>query len=702
MSPERSLGAFSRRLNGGLASLVLGRTQWGGFASQGRQRQVIDEFQAQGISGPYTLSRPDGTLGSELVELLTRDRNQPARIISRASQVRYVDYTLEAFTGRLVFRHPVASIDERLNPVFIRVTYESRQSGDAFWVYGAEARFTPIHALSIGGSASQDDDPLLKRSIVSGDATLRLGSAVTLSGEVAQSDSGTTLFDLGGHKSLLSGPGGTSGQAVRFEAVVAAKRLALKLRTLRTDLKFDNPSSGAVAGREEQGFDVRGGLTRTTALFGTGVRTRDLATDGLRKGVLFGVSQQLPHRIGMEGIWRWSEEGALPATALSGPLLPNTSSSLGGKLTLPMPWIKRGTVFGEGEQELTWFNRHRFAVGGDIQVTSKTRLFARHENVASLSGPFGLNDFQQQEVTVVGLASDDFRNGHVFSEYRMRDAAAGREAQAAIGLRNRWALGERLIADAGYERVILVRGGSGASMALTSALEYTGSPLWKGTVRGEWRRLDSNDQWLSGATMERKLSRNLAALGRTEWFRSIGEGRADGRSQFGFAYRGTETNRLSLLARYDNRIESMNGTTFYNRVTHVLSTHANWQPRARTTLSGQLASKWATNDHDGLFTRNSVKLVAARALLDLSRRFDVGALGRTEFGGGLRYGAGGELGFLAARNLRLAAGYNVFGYGAADMLGEERTDRGPYLDFGYKFDPFWGGAARDAGPGASR
>ncbi len=694
VSPARSLGAFSRRLNGGIGNLVLGRTEWGGFASQGHQRQVIDEFRAQGISGPYTLSRTDGTLGSELVEVITRDRNQPARIINRVSQVRFVDYTLEAFTGKLVFRHPIASIDEQFNPVFIRVTYESDQAVDKFWVYGAQARVTPIPALSIGGAASQDEDPLLKRSIVSGDATLRLGTVFTLTGEVARSDSGQSLS--------FSDVSPKSGKASRLEAVLATKRLGLKLRTLRTDINFENPSSGSVAGREEQGFDFRGGLGGRTTLFGNGLRTRNLATDGLRRGTLFGISEALPHRIGMEAIWRWSKEGAIPASALSGGTVPSTSSSLGGKLTLPLPWIKNGTVFGEGEQEMTWYNRHRFAVGGDIQVTQKTRLFVRHENVASLSGPFALNDFQQQENTVVGLASDDFRNGHVFSEYRMRDAAAGREAQAAMGLRNRWALPDGWFVDAGLERVIIVRGGSGASMAVTSALEYTGSPLWKGSVRGEWRRLDTNDQWLSGMTMERKLSRNLAALGRTDWFRNIGDGRTDGRSQFGVAYRGTETNRLSLLARYDNRIEYMNGTTYYNRVTHVLSSHANWQPRDKVTLSGQLASKWARDDHDGIFSTNSVKLVAARALLDLTPKFDVGALGRTEFGGGLRYGVGGELGYLAARNMRLAAGYNLFGYGAADMLGEQRTDRGPYLDFGYKFDPFWGGPSHDAGSGASR
>ena len=33
-----------------------------------------------------------------------------------------------------------------------------------------------------------------------------------------------------------------------------------------------------------------------------------------------------------------------------------------------------------------------------------------------------------------------FKDGQFFSEYRARDAFSGREAEAAIGLRNRWQL----------------------------------------------------------------------------------------------------------------------------------------------------------------------------------------------------------------------------------------------------------------------
>jgi len=337
-----------------------------------------------------------------------------------------------------------------------------------------------------------------------------------------------------------------------------------------------------------------------------------------------------------------------------------------------------------------------------MRLTDKTRLFARHENIASLSGPFALNDIQQRENTVVGLSSDDLRHAQLFSEFRMRDAVAGREAQAAIGLRNRWALNAGLAADAGFERVVVVRGGTGTSTAITGGLEYSGSPLWKGTLRGEVRRQDGSDQWLGTAAAERKLSRTWAALGHTEWFRDLGAERTDGRSQLGMAYRGTETNRLSALARYDNRVERQGGPAPYTRISHVLSSHANWQPRLKLTLSGQAASKWTTEDQDRLLTRTTVQLVSGRALVDLTQRLDAGVTGRAEFGGGRRFGLGGELGFVAMTNVRVAAGYNVFGFRDPDMIGVTRTDRGPYVDFGVKFDPFWSPSAPAPHAGGAR
>lgn len=45
------------------------------------------------------------------------------------------------------------------------------------------------------------------------------------------------------------------------------------------------------------------------------------------------------------------------------------------------------------------------------------------------------------------------RDGSVFSEYRVRDGMSAREAEAAMGVRNRWQLKEGLFFNTSFEKV---------------------------------------------------------------------------------------------------------------------------------------------------------------------------------------------------------------------------------------------------------
>src|SRR5262249_58116245 len=124
-NPLRTLGRFDRTLNGGLGHVEWASGEAEAFASRGLSRQVVDELPALGISGPYALSRPEGLTNSERVEIITRDRNRPSVIVDRREMQRFVDYTIEPFSSSLVFRRAVPSVDENLNPISIRASYEA-------------------------------------------------------------------------------------------------------------------------------------------------------------------------------------------------------------------------------------------------------------------------------------------------------------------------------------------------------------------------------------------------------------------------------------------------------------------------------------------------------------------------------------------------------------------------------------------------
>ena len=66
---------------------------------------------------------------------------------------RLVDYSFEPFSGRIVLATFLPSVDEDLNPVSLRVTYEVDQGGEKFWVCGGDAQVKLGERVEVGGSA---------------------------------------------------------------------------------------------------------------------------------------------------------------------------------------------------------------------------------------------------------------------------------------------------------------------------------------------------------------------------------------------------------------------------------------------------------------------------------------------------------------------------------------------------------------------
>jgi uncharacterized repeat protein (TIGR01451 family) len=676
----RRLGAFSRALNGGVGHVEGHGLSAGAFISKGTSHMQVDEMPGMGVSGPYALRRADGLQNSERVEIITRDRNQPDRILRRDIMTRFADYTLEPFTGRLIFRHPVPSVDGDLDPVSIRVTYEVEGGTSSYWVGGAEAGADLGAHTHVGVAVSRDDDPLAGRDLASADLRMTLAPGATLSAEFARSDS------------ARGGLSSSENDAARGEFSYSHDRSTLKAWALHAGRGFDNPAAGIEAGREELGASARLPLLASSSAFATALRSRNLANGARRDGLDLGVTQKLGSMLSADGALRWAQERDGALTPVSAFATPNITRSARGRLTAQVPGMKRASVFGEFEQDLSQESQRRGAFGADMQVAPRTRLYARHENIASFSGPFALNGDQQQATTVFGVSSDELREGSLFTEYRARDAFAGRDAQAAFGLRNRWAVARGVRLDASFERVTTLRGTTDTprtdQTALTGGLDYTRSPLWKGTARVEWRTQDSHDHWFGTVGMARKLSQDWTALARGIYLDVPDDGQVDALSRFGVAYRQTDDDHWNALGRYEHHVQRSDASD--SRVTsHLIATNANWRPVRPWILSGQLVGRWVSDKHAGIASKTNTELAASRVLWEFAPGWDAGGSVRGMFSrdfAARQFGLGGELGHTFVKNLRVAAGYNVFGFRDKDMTGVDRTDAGVFVRFGLKFD----------------
>ena len=193
--PANKLASYSRALTGGKFHYENNSIQGNIYAAQTANKGYVDEQPARGISGPYALERPNAIANTETVELVVRNRAQPAIIVSKTRLARYSDYDFEPFSGRILFREAVPSVDENNNPIFIRISYEVDEDlGDKHWVGGIDAKVKLTDQIAIGVAYAKDNDKQTPYEIAGANVEVKLGDKTYVVVEAAQSK-GTNAYN---------------------------------------------------------------------------------------------------------------------------------------------------------------------------------------------------------------------------------------------------------------------------------------------------------------------------------------------------------------------------------------------------------------------------------------------------------------------------------------------------------------------------
>ena len=696
----RSLAAYHRSLTGA-------QTRWehrgiavDGFASRDRSSLRIEELPGLGISGPYQLAGAPMIENSERVEIVVRDRHQPSVVVSRSVRQRFVDYEIEPLTGRLVFRAPIPALDAGLDPISIRVSYEVESGGEPFWVAGLESRARLGTRAEVSGTWADDHQPGAERELRGFGLAARLGRNTRVESELAT----TRLL------------GEDPGFASRFELAHENGATQGRVWLAATGPRFENPGAGFGPGRTEGGGRLTARLSERTRLTGEALWSADAFDRERRVGLLAALDRPLGRamrgELGMRvaGERRRTTLGAVPAAD------PPPSAALRSRLTLQMPNHPAWSGYAEIEQDVRDADRRMAAVGGEHRFATRGRFYARHEVISSLASPFALDASERRIATVAGVDADLARDAHVFSEYRLGDAFAGREAQAAVGLRNGWAVGNGLRLGTSFERVSALGGPVGPATAASVSLEQTGESAWRGSSRFEVRSSRVSDSFLQTLAAAVRLDSAWTALFRhhldvTDTHGAPGSARL--RFQLGTAWRpGGAWDGLGRLEfRYDRdglgpggvALSGATPTGSRRRIARILSLQTAGKLDQHFHTSVAWAGKLARDEAIAGATRGGAQWMRGRMTLDLARGWDVGLQSSVLFGnrfGERRYGVGAEVGRAMSPGVWLSAGYNHFGYRDDELTGADWTRAGAYLRLRAKFDERLFGMVADA-PGLS-
>ena len=334
-NPARQLSQYSRSLNGVRAHYEEGKVVANAFVAQQTFRQVIDEFPARGVSGPYSVSNPNGVSGSEKIEILTRDRFRPVNIIKTTPVSRNLDYEFEPFSGQILFRAPIPSFDDQLNPISIRVVYEVEQGGQKFLVYGADVSLKLTPSLTIGVAASKDENPAAPYEVSGANISLKLSKNTELIAEVARSTSVVNTPASGFNNNVSSNFNGKSGEqkgsAGRIELRHADDDLRIRAYALRSSPDFNNPSSGVTGGKTELGTTGAYKFNDKLSVTGEVLSSKDVIGGSLNEQGAIGVDLKVTDRLTVGAGARRVVQNAISLTQTTA----TNCANLAGTTTVP-------------------------------------------------------------------------------------------------------------------------------------------------------------------------------------------------------------------------------------------------------------------------------------------------------------------------------------------------------------------------------
>ena len=705
--PARQLGSYSRTVTGAKEHFENEFISANAWATRDNLTRIVDEQPARGISGPYALSSNQGVSGSEKVEILVRDRNQPSIILKTVQMVRFSDYEFEPFSGSIIFKAPVPSVDENLNPQSVRVTYEVDQGGPKFWLGGIDGQVKITPNIEIGGSIVDDRNPTSPYRLSSVNSTIRLGAQTFLVGEYARSLQG----DLGVY-------GRGDGRRVEFRH--KGDELDLRAYYGSTDPTFSNISSQLNGGRAESGVLGTYRINEAWSVRVDGFSTEDKVSQAKREsgyaGLRYKANETWTLGVGYRHV-RDTGGAVNAASSTSVNTIPNQPGFTPTQISAPLFAAQPGqttefdalslsasarvnerlTVLGEYEQDVEVGNRNRTSAGLDYRLSEQYRAYGRAEFAKGLGGVNGLAvPGARQTAFVAGLSGNYMKGGEVFNEYRLRDAISGRDAMNATGLRNTFGYAEGVRFTAGAEHIQAISGSTYTANALTGGVDLTYNPLWRGSARLEWRQDQNYDNWLSTVGYTAKLSRDWSFLARNQFLlnearNSTVASRVQNRFQVGGAYRQTDTNFVNALSLYEMRYEKTDPNPgYYERLSHVVSLHADYHPSRPLWYTGRVAAKWVGEKFDGGITSSyTAMLLGGRVIYDISEKWNVGAQANIMYspqGRSRQTAVGVEAGYLIRQNLWVTAGYNVTGFSDNELQGAGYTNRGVYVRLRFKFD----------------
>ena len=670
-TPHESVARVQRSLTGLNGILDNGKTRLQAYVSRPEDNHIAnEEIRGRGTALNYRVSHHPLVRNSEVIEVVTYSRENPGVVINIRKLSRFSDYSIDDLTGDLSFSDAIPTVDEKQNPVYIRVSYDLEGNSEKYTVAGVRLNHQVTKELNVGVSHSYDNNATEGKRITG------------ISSEYKNKDTRITASAATlKHQSASKG----DGKAVRLGVEQKwSDDSKTNISYGRADKNYDNPTGGVTADREELRIAHRQRITKNIGLNVEAIHSKSLSNDSLQQSV--GVTADM-------------KAGDVTLTAGARHIRQKNSADndnfntviVGAKAPINIA-KRKGNVSAEYEQDIGNSDRRRIAVGADLQVHDKVKLYTKAEQINSMTGISGLSSKRKQTTFSVGVKSNILPSTEIYSEYRMRGVTNGRDLEAASGIRGDYEIKKGLSVAPRMEIVKNIEGAGKNSVALSVGVKDVRNKNQRKSGRIELRHDDDRDyvgvEGTYVARLDEEWSMLLRDSARFDWDRDAEDLQVDNTFSVGLSLRPRRNNKHSMLFLYENKMQrGFNSKDDCNK--HILSTHQSYKIDEAVTISGRLGNKYKKCSNDGSDISTNTTLMDGRLIWDINKRFDADVHGGVLATNGLKerqYSAGLGVNYLLQQNMRVGVGYNVKGFEDEDLDSEAYNKQGVYLGMQYKFD----------------
>jgi len=672
------LSRYSRTMNG-LKSEYRGEMLgYNAFATRTSQTLVKDELRGDGTSGLYRLSRRNLVANSEKVFVETRDRFKSEVILDSRQLVSHVDYSIDYVDGTLFFKQPVLSKDANLNPIYIRVEYESDDQNDKFTQFGGRASVKPVKGAEIGASYIQQGQLGSNDTLAGVDASYKITEQDEVKGEYARSKT-RTVGKANAWKAELN----HSGEKVRGQAYVR-----------QLDGGF---GLGQTLGSEDATRKF-GALADTRITDKVNLQTEAYRQQGLTTGAKRDLGQAQANynaeSYSLRGGARYvKDKDGAGTTTTSKQLTAGGTQRITDRLSAR---VDREQNLGKGNNSADFPTRT--SVGADYQLTMSTTLSATHE--------WTQGNKQNSETTRLGVRTQPWNGAQLSTSYEEQTGESGPRSFANVGLEQQWKATDTLSFQAGFDHsktikhpganalnlnTPLASGGGNDFSAYSLGMTYNPEG-WVWNNRVEYRTASTDKKWNLATGLQGEIYEWLTSAFNLQWNQSrqiTGTASTLGTSSLALAWR-PDYDGLMLLDRFELAFDKQVApTTKQTTWKYINNLAGNWQASPAFQLAFNYGAKWTKDNIDTFSLTGFSDVAGLQAVYDINEEWDISAQGgmlHTWHSGQFKPAAGIGIGHRVTDNLWVSLGYNFVGFYDKDFAASEFPRQGIFLRFRFKLD----------------